>query len=1183
VLTLLSATHLVGGSMSYEYLGANGNGTYKYRITLKIYRDCRKTVVGDFDQSINIGVYEDDSNKALTTSLFFTLLSRTSVDPPQGSNCPGTADICIEQGIYSQTVNLAASNFGYHLIYARCCRNNSQINIIDNNGQSYYAFIPPTSIVNSSPTFAGVPAPYICFNDTTTYLNAAFDADGDSLTYKLVQPWAGGSSNDPSPSLPTNFAFPSGVNYRNGYSGSFPFGTSGIAQINQLNGLTTMLSPGSGLFSMAIEVTEWRNGTILSIIRRDVQIIVLNCGTNATPTIAPVSGTFNRVITAGETICFDINASDANDTQVVKISARGEVFGDDPTWQGPKATFKTDSAKKSITSQFCWTTSCDQGRNKLYNFVVDAIDNGCPPKSRSVTFTIEVKKYPGQISFSGPTRVCEDDSGVTYKTPNTAGSKYKWEITGGTIIGPDSLNSIKVNWKNKGWGKLKITETNNLGCVSPTYEFDIEKGGYPSPITIIPDTVCEFTSKLYTFTPTAGSKYNWIVTGGTIASKPQIYQANINWGAMGDGVINVIETNVFGCVSDTNKGFVNITRPLSDSIYGSQSVCPHIRGVNYSAYPPREGSLYKWDIQGGTIVAGDSTQEITVNWGPAGIGRIRYVETIKWGCTGDTVSINVIINHVLQGFKPVGQDTMCEFTTAMPYTVVKTNGSKYFWDIIGGTITQDDTTNNIIADWGKFGNAAVSVYEISYDSVNNIPCIGKPVVLDIYLAPIPTQNIINGRNKVCEGEKNILHNINGFAGSTYKWMLDGDSTGFAGQGTNTMIFDANKVGSFAINVTETSTFGCVGKRADTIVRVTPKPRTQPIAGDTIVCYPNFSPVIYSTQGNPGSAFNWFMDGATIDSGNLTNLIYTSFTGQKYNFIKVVEITDEGCIGDTLYKDIFADRPYLKIKYVSVGFPDNFMRIAWQLDSAPFYAHDFTIQRKIAGKDASVSSWRSVGKVEGNIFSYIDTNLNTDDNAYDYRIRGINLCGGEFFSPVHTNILLKGVQDDEYDVNLIWSPYKGWSDGVGSYEIFRRNDFAPIHVFSKSIGTDTTTKYTDAFSNFIHRYRIRAWENTSTSDTSWSNEIELKLIPVIWIPNAFTPNTDGLNPKFEIVSGSIKTFEIQIFDRWGAKVFATDNIHNYWDGTISGNPAPDGVYAYQMRYTGGDNKINIRSGNVTLLR
>ncbi len=1178
--TAANATHLVGGSMSYQYLGLSG-GQYRYRVTLTIYRDCRNTVPGDFDNVISIGFYEDDNIKDLTTAINFNLSSRKSVNPSQGANCPSTVDVCIEEGIYTSVVSLPASNFGYHLLYSRCCRNNSQINIFDNNGQSYYAFIPPTSTVNSSPTFSDIPAPYICANDTTTYLNKAIDPDGDSLTYKLVRPWAGGTSTNPSPDPSDFFAFPADINYRNGFSATFPFGNSGISQIDQLNGLTTMLASQTGLYSVAMEVTEWRNGVVLSVIRRDVQIIVISCPPNSTPSVSPLGGSNHRTITAGETVCFSIIAADANTTQRVKISARGEVFGDDPTWQGPKATFKTDSSIQNVTSQFCWTTSCDQGRTNLYNFVVDAVDDGCPPKTRSVTFTIEVKKFVGVGAISGKVMVCERDTGVIYTVTNSVGHNYKWSVIGGAITGSDTLTTVKVNWGNAGTGKLRLIETSAFGCVAPQREYLVEIGAYPVVVPLPNDTVCEFTSKQYPLTPVPGSTYQWLVQqGGTLNSLPQPHIAQVDWGSIGTGAIAVIETTKYGCVADTLRLLVNKTKAFSDSIYGSQSVCPFIRGVNYSAYPPRNESVYQWFIEGGTIVDGNGTDTITVDWGGVGMGKLKVLETTKWGCSGDTVVINVVKNHVLQGFKPVGRDTMCEFTGGIRYEVVKTKGSDYFWSINGGSIIQDDTTYSIIANWGKFGNAQVSVFEISYDSINNIPCIGAPVALDILLNPIPTADEIVGRFKICEGETNVAYTLNGFAGSTYKWFINGDSSNIKGQGTNTIRFDATTVGLFTLAVIETSKDTCVGVLIDSVLRVTPKPKTKPIRGDTIVCYPSFNRNLYYSGGNEGSTFNWFMEGGTIDSGNGTKYITVSFSGQKYNNLKVVEITDEGCIGDTMRKNVFADRPYLTIKYVTVGFPDDHIRLAWQLDSAPLYAYDFAVQRRNAG---TKHQWKTVGTVAGTVNNFTDTNINTDNNPYEYRIRGKNLCGGEFYSPVHVNVWVGAEPPKDYDVTVNWTPYVGWDDGVRNYEVYRRNDAELSPVFSRNVGRDTTDMYADGLENYLQRYRVVAYRNSGKSDTAWSNEVEVKLIPIVWIPNSFTPNIDGVNPQFLIVSGSVKTFEMDIYDRWGRKLFTTSDISNSWDGTINGVPAPDGVYVYTAKYSGADNIYTIKSGSITLLR
>ncbi len=1183
------ATHLVGGSMNYEYVGKFGN-MVRYRVTLTLYRDC--SVLTQFDNNITLGVYNDNFNNSRYQNFNFTLLDTNRVNPPQGANCPGTVSVCIEEGIYSRTIDLPQSSTGFHLMFARCCRNNGQINIPDNNGQTYYAFIPPTNnIINSSPKFTGVPAPYICINDSTSYLNSATDADGDSLSYRIVTPWRGGSSTNPIPTPPSNLNLPlPTVTYRFGYNGIIPFGNTGAAEIEATTGVTTMLAPQQGLYSMAIEVTEWRNGVALSTIRRDVQIIAISCPNNNRPSIFPTSGTVNRSVEAGDQICFDIQSVDNDKNtltgggqvdQEITLDASGDLFGS-PSWQGPTATFAKKTAAKTVTSQFCWTPSCDQASTTPYTFVVNAIDDGCPPKSRNVTFSVLVNKFQGLISFGGPAEVCENDTGKIYTTPAFVGLKYKWEVVGGTIAGSDSDATVKINWSTPGIGFVYLTETSQFGCKSPRLQYPVEIGAYPAKLNLAPDTVCQFSSNnLYQITSVAGSTYNWFAQGGTIASNPQPHQATVQWGAAGNARVGVYETTKLGCVGDTNWKEIAITKPLADSIYGSKSVCPNIKGLEYIAFNGTEGSTYQWSVDGGTIVSANN-DTVVVDWGGIGNGKVRMVETTKWGCIGNLVEIDIIKNHVLQGFQPVGNDSMCEFTGGVPYTVVNTKGSEYFWDAVGGTIVQDDTTNNVVIDWGKFGNAEVSVYEISYDSINNIPCIGAPVKLDIVLHPIPVTDIIDGKFKVCEGDVGQMYTLNGFSGSSFQWRINGDTLGFTGQGTRTISVNITDTGKYTIDVIETSEYGCVGDRVDSLIKITPKPKTAPIVGAKIVCYPNFSPIQYITSGLDSSTFKWFINSGTIDSGDGTNTIYTTFSGQSNNTIQVVETSKDGCNGDTVSFPVFADNPKLDLNFITVGLPDNFIHLDWGLTNAPQYNSNFTIERKLANATPD-QAWRKVGTVSGSNFTFNDTNIFTDNNAFQYRIKGINLCNQNFYSDTHTNILLKIIEPARFESKIDWTKYLGWDNGVRNYEVHRQNDEETIFNFSRDAGTDTTSRYDDGLNNFIQRYRIKAWENEANPDTTWSNEVEIRFAPVLWVPNAFTPNDDGYNPQFVIVPGAVKTFEIQIYNRWGELVFESKDPAKSWDGIYKDKPSPEGVYMYLLRYTGGDNLIKIQKGNITLIR
>jgi gliding motility-associated-like protein len=89
---------------------------------------------------------------------------------------------------------------------------------------------------------------------------------------------------------------------------------------------------------------------------------------------------------------------------------------------------------------------------------------------------------------------------------------------------------------------------------------------------------------------------------------------------------------------------------------------------------------------------------------------------------------------------------------------------------------------------------------------------------------------------------------------------------------------------------------------------------------------------------------------------------------------------------------------------------------------------------------------------------------------------------------------------------------------------------------------------------------------------------------IFIPNTFTPNEDGLNDTWQIVSGSENIIYIQVFDRWGDLIWETKDIEEPWDGTTNGVQAEVGVYAYRVFYYSSCYQKNLtQTGSVLLLR
>ena len=88
-----------------------------------------------------------------------------------------------------------------------------------------------------------------------------------------------------------------------------------------------------------------------------------------------------------------------------------------------------------------------------------------------------------------------------------------------------------------------------------------------------------------------------------------------------------------------------------------------------------------------------------------------------------------------------------------------------------------------------------------------------------------------------------------------------------------------------------------------------------------------------------------------------------------------------------------------------------------------------------------------------------------------------------------------------------------------------------------------------------------------------------------MPNAFSPNGDGINDVYKAKSGyqSLVEFHAYIFNRWGQKLYEWTNPADGWDGTYNGKDVKEGVYYVLVKAKGADGrKYNIKR-DVNLLR
>ncbi|WP_373331307.1 gliding motility-associated C-terminal domain-containing protein [Salmonirosea aquatica] len=77
----------------------------------------------------------------------------------------------------------------------------------------------------------------------------------------------------------------------------------------------------------------------------------------------------------------------------------------------------------------------------------------------------------------------------------------------------------------------------------------------------------------------------------------------------------------------------------------------------------------------------------------------------------------------------------------------------------------------------------------------------------------------------------------------------------------------------------------------------------------------------------------------------------------------------------------------------------------------------------------------------------------------------------------------------------------------------------------------------------------------------SDSVQLEVFDRLYIPDAFSPNGDGVNDVLDIYNGSNQIQDIRIINRWGEVVFQSPNYDNPWDGTYKQTKVPQGTYIY----------------------
>ena len=159
---------------------------------------------------------------------------------------------------------------------------------------------------------------------------------------------------------------------------------------------------------------------------------------------------------------------------------------------------------------------------------------------------------------------------------------------------------------------------------------------------------------------------------------------------------------------------------------------------------------------------------------------------------------------------------------------------------------------------------------------------------------------------------------------------------------------------------------------------------------------------------------------------------------------------------------------------------------------------------------------------------------------------------------------------------------GWSANY-EWRVYHDNDTVPYIIrYDENLDLEFNQ-------SGMHRIIIRVRFSKDGDVIEDNNEESPFMITIaesnLQMPNAFSPNGDGINDIYKVKDGyqSLTEFHAYIFNRWGQKLFEWTNPADGWDGTYNGKPVKDGVYFCLVKAKGADGKTYNIKRDVNLLR